>query len=360
MMKKTIMTAASLLICTLIGAPSADAKKTELSFSATVYETHILATNALKPLMEIIEQVSGGNIECTFFNPGTICPGNEIIPNVATGVLDYGLSNLAQTKGRYPLWTVIELPLIFNSAAHIGAVCNKLYEEFPELREELTDFVPFNMGGSTPYVLLTTFPINKLEDLAGKKIGFATSSCVGPVQALGASPVVMPATDLYMALQRGMIEGTVFPIPSIGNFKLQEVAKHLTLVPLLGGTNFGLFNKKTWESLPEEYRKGLEPYMGMRAMVSFTNCSDGVVPAEKEKLTAGGVTITELSPEELARWAEKLSPVYEAWIADMESKGLKSARAIFDRTRQLAAEYTPEKLEELQKSVEPFNKPIAK
>ena len=358
MKTRTILAAAALLACVFLTAPAADAKPIELSFSATTYETHPVNVNGLTPFMNIINEVTGGKVECTFFNPGTLCPGNEIVPNTASGVLDYGLSGLGQTAGRYPLWGVLDLPLLFNSAAHVGVVATKLYEEFPELQKELAEFKPVNLGGSAPFVLLTIDPVNKLEDMAGKKIGSSIGSSVPVLNALGASPIIMPATDLYMGLQRGMIDGVVFPIPAISSFKLQEVAKNMTIVPIMAGTSFGMFNKKTWEKLPEDCQKAIEPYLGMRAMISFTNCTDGFIPIETEKLKAAGVKVTVLDAAEVARWADKVDPLYEKWIADMEAKGHPQARAIYERTRALATEYTNEKIEEVKKTVEPFNKPI--
>ena len=358
MMKKTILAAASLLVCAFLTAPAADAKPIELSFSSTTYETHPVNVNALTPFMKIIEKVTDGKVECTFYNPGTMCPANEIVPNTAKGVLDYGLSGLAQTAGRYPLWGVLDLPLLFDSAAHVAVVAEKLYEEFPEMQKELGDFKPVNMGGSAPFVFITTFPINKLEDLQGKKIGFAIGSAVPVMSALGASPVVMPATDLYMGLQRGMIDGVIFPIPSMSSFKLQEVAKNLTIVPVMAGTSFGMFNRQSWENLPEDCRKAIEPYLGLRAAISFTNCTDAFIPIETAKLEAAGVKVNVLPPEEVARWAEKVKPLYEKWIQDMEAKGHPQARAVYERCRALATEYTPEKIEEVTKGVEPFNNPI--
>ena len=71
-------------------------------------------------------------------------------------------------------------------------------------------------------------PVNKLEDLKGMKIRCTgTSSKI--VTHLGATPVAMPQTEAYDALQKGVVDGVMSPIETAKGWKFAEVVKYHTM-----------------------------------------------------------------------------------------------------------------------------------
>ncbi len=334
---------------------NAYAKKMEFSATATMYETHPVIANVMLPWFKMVEEMTNGDVEFTFYGPGTICPVPEIYPSVHSGIVDMGQSSLSMTPGRYPQFGVLELPMLFESASQYSVVTQKLYEKYPELQKELEGFLPVSFAGSVAMQIISIKPIQTLADIKGKKIGITGQAQVEPIKALGANPIIMQSTDMYMGLQRGMIDGLVWPVPSIFSFKLHEVAKYVTMADVVVASSFTLMNADSWNSIPEETRKILEPTLGLRSTLSYASCSDNFVPVEKAKLEALGVTFIELDPAEKEKWVNAMHPIHEAWLADMEKKGFSSIRAMYADMQAMAEEYTPEKLETLRQELKPYN-----
>jgi tripartite ATP-independent transporter DctP family solute receptor len=98
-----------------------------------------------------------------------------------------------------------------------------------KLREKKLDVVlPAVIYGERH--LITKKPVLKPEDLAGMKIRVPnTQIAINTFTDLGASPTPTPLSDLYTALQQGLVDGAENPLPVLQGVKAQEVAKHLSL-----------------------------------------------------------------------------------------------------------------------------------
>ncbi len=334
---------------------NAYAKKQEFSATAAMYETHPVIAGVMLPWFKMVEEATNGNVEFTFYGPGTICPVTEILPAVNSGIVDLGQSSLSMTPGRYPQFGILELPMLFESASQYSVTAQKLYEKRPELQKEMQGFFPISFAGSVPMQIVSINPIKTLADIKGKKVGITGQAQVEPIKALGANPIIMQSTDMYMGLQRGMIDALIWPVPSIFSFKLHEVAKYVTMADIVVASSFTLMNADSWNSIPEDMRKAIEPTVGMRSTLSFATCSDNFVPSDKAKLEGLGVTFIELDPAEKEKWVSAMSPIHEAWLLDMEKKGFTTIRDIYKDMVALAEEYTPEKLEALRQEIKPYN-----
>ena len=128
----------------------------------------------------------------------------------------------------------------------------KLYEKFPSIRKEFADVQPLMLWTSNPYFLLTTKKqVKTLEDLKGMKIRVTGGPPTEQIKALGAVPTPIPMPDIYQALDKGVIDGMGAPWEAIHGFRLYEVAKYYTMVPL-SAVYFSLCtNKQKWKSLPQ-------------------------------------------------------------------------------------------------------------
>jgi C4-dicarboxylate-binding protein DctP len=105
-------------------------------------------------------------------------------------------------------------------------------------------------------------PIKTPADLKGKKMRIQSSKVLEEeMRSVGALPQVMAFSEVYQALQTGVVDGTENPISNFYTQKMHEVQKHLTL------TNHGylgyavIVNKKFWEGLPADVRTQLEAAM---------------------------------------------------------------------------------------------------
>ncbi len=156
-------------------------------------------------------------------------------------------------------------------------------------------------------------PIKTPADLRGKKLRIQSSKVLEEeVRALGALPQVMAFSEVYQALQTGVVDGTENPPSNFYTQKMHEVQKHLST------TNHGylgyavIVNKKFWDGLPPDIRGQLEK--AMREATTFEKAiaqrdNDQALEAIKK---AGKTQIYTLTVQEQAEWRRALAPVQKA------------------------------------------------
>jgi len=194
---------------------------------------------------------------------------------------------------------------------------------------------------TAPFQVHTTRkPVKTLEDLAGMKLRSGGGQVAAVVKQLGAIPVTMAAPESYNALERGVVDGTVFPWEAIFGFKLYEVIKYHTVVNLNVATFFITMNLKKYESLSPDLKKVIDDLSGVWG-AEFTGAAwdkgeeEGIAAAKQ----AGATTYT-LPPAELQRWSQKVKPAEDEWIASMEAKRLPGRQLLVD-LRELIAKFDP-------------------
>src|SRR6478735_827595 len=131
-------------------------------------------------------------------------------------------------------------------------------------------------------------PLRKPEDMKGLKMRIQSSKVLGDqMKALGALPQVMAFSEVYQAMQTGVVDGSENPPSNFYTQKMHEVQKYLTLTDH-GVIEYAVIvNKKFWDGLPADIRTTLEG-----AMKDATKCADDI--AKKENIT--------LTPAEKAAW----------------------------------------------------------
>ena len=165
-------------------------------------------------------------------------------------------------------------------------------------------------------------PLHMPADFRGLKMRIQSSKVLeAQIRALGAIPQVMAFSDVYQALQTGVVDGTENPPSNMYTQKMYEVQKHATL------SNHGylgyavIVNKDFWDKLPADIRAGLEKAMGEATTyannISEQENDDAIVEMKK----AGKTRFYELTAQEQAAWHKALEPVTEE-MASRVGKGL--------------------------------------
>jgi len=155
-------------------------------------------------------------------------------------------------------------------------------------------------------------PIKTPADLKGKKLRIQSSKVLeAQMQALKAIPQTLAFSEVYQALQTGVVDGTENPISNFYTQKMQEVQKYMTL------TNHGylgyavIVNKKFWDGLPADVRTQLEVAM-KEATIYANQIANDKNNKDLEAVKATGKTqVTALTPEEREAFRAALIPVHE-------------------------------------------------
>jgi len=240
-----------------------------------------------------------------------------------------------------PLSDVITLPsLPFIKAEKGSEVLWKLYEKFPAIQREFKDVHVLQLWTSHPYFLITSKKqVKTLEDLKGLKIRTTGGPPTEQMKALGGVPVLIPMPDNYLSLQKGVIDGMGAPWEAIHGFRLYEVVKYYTVVPLSAVYFSMSMNKERWESLPKDIQAAITSVSGLEAAKFWgRNFFDTAEEGVEELIKKGGYEMVKYTvpPEEQARWIKVAGePLWNEWVKKMESKGRPEARQVLNATLEL-------------------------
>ena len=190
-----------------------------------------------------------------------------------------------------------------------------------------------------PGLLHTKTPVRKLEDLKGVKIR-ATGTTARIVSALGGTPVAMPMGDSYDAISRGVAQGIVCPAESLQGWKLGEVIKYTTqdFGAAYSVNFFVVMNQRKWDSLPPDVQKAIDE-VNAEWIDKTGSAWDEMDKSGTSFATGLGDTIIPLSPQEDARWAQAVQPLFDEYVKEKSAKGLPAAEAL---------KYARDRLKELQ------------
>jgi C4-dicarboxylate-binding protein DctP len=161
-------------------------------------------------------------------------------------------------------------------------------------------------------VMSANKPIHKPDDMRGLKMRIQSSKVLdSQMRSVGAIPQVLAFSEVYQALQTGVVDGTENPPSNLYTQKMHEVQKYVTL------SNHGylgyavLVNKKFWMGLPADIRAALES--SMKDATAFANSvakkdNDEALAAVKK---SGRSQIIELTPPERAAWRKAMDKTHK-------------------------------------------------
>src|SRR5436190_15568935 len=161
-------------------------------------------------------------------------------------------------------------------------------------------------------VMSANKPLRSPADYKGLKMRIQASKVLGDqMKALGAIPQVMAFSEVYQALQTGVVDGTENPPSNFYTQKMQEVQKYLALTDH-GYLGYAVIaNKKFWDGLPTDVRTTLEG-----AMKDATKFANDIAQKENDDALAavkasGKTEILTLTPDQKAAMKKALVGVHK-------------------------------------------------
>jgi TRAP-type C4-dicarboxylate transport system substrate-binding protein len=146
------------------------------------------------------------------------------------------------------------------------------------------------------------------------------------------------------ALSKGVIDGAVIPYEVAPSIKIDELA-HFTAEPdrtspALYTTVFVMpMNKAKYDSLPADLKAVIDKNSGRELSAFLGKTQSGNDAPGKEKMIAGGHTITVIQKTELDVWKKASDSIDDEWVADMNKRGLDGS-GLFKDAQALIKKYT--------------------
>ncbi|MEA2039034.1 MAG: TRAP transporter substrate-binding protein, partial [Thermodesulfobacteriota bacterium] len=243
------------------------------------------------------------------------------------GISDIGFSILQYTRGRFPVMDVINLPMGYPSGTVATAIINEVNEKFQP--KELSDTKVMYLHSHGPGIIHTKGKaVHKMGDLKGIKIR-SHGPTAEMIKALGGTPVAFPMPELYQALQKGVVNGGIYPEEASKGWRLAEVTDYS--IPC-DSTGYGLgffvvMNKDKWNSMPDDVKKTIEEINSEWIIKHGQAWDDSDFEGIKFFLNRGN-TIIGIGPKEAARWKKAVQPVIDSYKKEVDSKGLPGNKVL--------------------------------
>lgn len=314
-----------------IGSPSAQSP-------ITLRVHHFLppdSSEALKPWCERLERGSQQRLRCQIV-PAMGLGGkpNELYDQARTGFVDVAWTMAGYTPGRFPTLEVFELPFMSKSADGTSRALWEFYTRYA--KNEFTDVKLLALHVHDDGLLhMRDAPVESLESLKGNKIR-APSRFVGRLLAsLGAEPVTAPLPAMLEGIAKGTLDGTVLPWEAVPPTRLQQrVRFHTETDPLKPALYTAVLilamNWDRYRSLPPDLRALIDRNAGVELSTELGRLMiEGSKPGRKVALGQGN-KINVLPYSELARWETLTTPLYAAWVEEIDKLGRPGLNMLLD------------------------------
>jgi TRAP-type C4-dicarboxylate transport system substrate-binding protein len=141
-------------------------------------------------------------------------------------------------------------------------------------------------------------------------------------ELLGGTAVALQPTEIYQAISRGTVVGTLFGWAGVPTFKLQEVAPHHLDAPLGNSPAFIIMNKEAYAKLPAKGKAAVDMESYEKFSRALGNSGDRQAEAARVRIRqTDGQSVYRLAPAEQAKWQERLKPLSEEWVRSTPNGG---------------------------------------
>ncbi|MDD5204946.1 MAG: TRAP transporter substrate-binding protein [Desulfobacterales bacterium] len=296
----------------------------ELSLSLMIPSRHTRYLHVLDPWIKMLEEKTKGQVKVTVYFANALASSPEMFDSTVNGMADITENATFVNPGRFPATEIVQLPeLGFKTSLDVGKAMWHLYKTFPEFKNEYKGVKLLWFTSSPPMRIATTKkPIRTVEDFKNMKIWYTGSAPVKTGKALGSSPVSMAPGDVYLSLEKGVIDGAIADNEIFVSRRFVDVCKYYTEVDICSVPFYMIMNQQKYDSLPADVKKVLDDLTGDWA-VEFAGKIRDKEEKEAEVVARGkGIEYITFSPEERAKMRKMVEPVKEEYITMLESKKL--------------------------------------
>ena len=287
----------------------------ELKFANYMAPTHPYVAGAFDPFAAKIAEATGGAVTVKVYNGGELGAGpGDQYARVVDGVAEFAIGLPGYTAANFPLTLLSELPGVLTEAEGTATIWKNIDRFQPEF--ERVKLV--SVWSNAQNVLYTRDKaVRTPADVAGMKIRVPSRNAGLVVEAWGGSPVSMPVSEIYNALQTGVIDGAMIDGTATMAFKLGEVANFLTVgMDTTISPFFIIMNRDAFDALPADQQEAVlkvgQEVSVLANQVQLTEAATGIAKFGELE----GKELITLTPEEAAAFNALSAQVVTTVVAE--------------------------------------------
>ena len=297
-------------------ATGARADEVNLIFAPGSPATAEINNEFFRPFADKLNTAGKGVFHVDFREGMSISDPAKAYDRVTSDVIQIGFMLPNLVAGKFPRTQVVSLPYVGgNLSAYSSPALWRLYEH-GTLAKEYSDLRVLAISTISQNSLHMLKPLAAPTALAGNKVMVTSKTAADVITRLGAAPISLPPFQVYEALMRHTVDGTVTGWPSFQPFKLIEVTTYHIDAPLGSAIGVVFMAKSKYNSLPEAARKIIDANSGEKASREFGRMWDTVAERARQLIKkTPGQQLAVPSDAEATEMKKKTAPVVDDWLA---------------------------------------------
>jgi TRAP-type C4-dicarboxylate transport system substrate-binding protein len=276
----------------------------------------------LTPFIEGVKKATEGRVSITFSGPEAV-PAFEQLEPVGNGVFHFLFTHGSYHIGTTPILSITESIATTSAALRENGVFDYLDKHYQQFGLKLV-MLPITPEGA--YHMILRNPVKADGSLKGYKVRGAVPY-KPMVEMLGGVLTVLPPSEIYTALDSGLVDGAAWPSIGVLDYKWYEVAKYL-LRPTFGVNYEPLFmNLDAWNDLSEADQQAMTK-VSREIEDAWYTVAPTLFAKEQDELIKRGMQVTEMGAEQQAK-------IKTSWAAGLWAMGMERNAKVTQEYRDL-------------------------
>lgn len=289
-----------------------------------------------------VEKRTNGQFKVKYYWNGTLVNTENLPDGLKAGISQSTLFAPVMYQAKMPLLNITCLPFMNPRDRKKAAILHTEFIKHPAIKKEFDRWDAMllapNSFGQEQFV--GSKPIRTTQDMKGMRIS-AHSVHSELLKSFGAVNVIIPSTEAYDALQKGIIDGCMSSDGMFNAFRMYEISKYATRFNITGMVTDFVCKKSAFNKLPSDIQQVFND-VSKEALVYFPEQWDEFTEKAVDTYKKNGLEVIELSSEEYAK-LQKAAEEFEwkKWLDQYEKQGLP-AREVMDFYLAKKKEIAPE------------------
>jgi len=286
-----------------------------LRYAGTMPVGHVI-TRGMEKWASLVEKECGGRIKIEQYPAGQLYKTDDFPRAIPSGEIELAQIVADTVGGLVKTTEVMNFGMVFNSWEQ---AIKTMYEgwdifqaDFQKSNMHLLFLMPYGM---TVMPMTRNKQIKTLEDMKGLMIRGMAGRPGRALELCGATPVYISSREVFTAMQLGTIDGAMSGWSTYFRRGWHEVGKYIIDIPYSFTVFMTAANLDAWRKLPKDIQE-IMVKTGREVAESMLEDAKKDDKVCREKLIQAGVKIHTPPPEEIARWKERVLPMWNEWAAE--------------------------------------------
>ena len=270
---------------------------------------------AAEKFAELVRTKSGGALEITVAGSAMLGDDAAMLTSLRTGTLGISANSQGATSSIVPELAALGMPFLFTKSADGVKVLNGRLGDQLKPKFDALGLVPIGWwDNGIRHITNSKRAITVPEDLKGLKFRTPPDpATIDIFQALGAATAQIAFSELYLALQQGVVDGQENPLANIASAKIYEVNRFISLSAHKWECNPVLMSKMAWNRLDAKSKEIVMEAMAECSALQVKLAEDANIQLLGEFRANKTLTVSEV---DLAAFRKQTAPVLDKWIKE--------------------------------------------